>query len=81
MCVIFFILIKLCVEEKFLYVYLKNLFDRNFCIEKKKIKRWIEKKRNICNFSFFFILYVVCSSIVLIIYRLINMGINMDKFI
>lgn len=80
MCVIFFILIKLCVEEKFLYVYLKKLFDRNFCIEKKD-KKMDRKKRNICNFSFFFILYVVCSSIVLIIYRLINMGINMDKFI
>lgn len=79
MCVIFFILIKLCVEEKFLYVYLKNLFDRNFCIEKKDKK--MDRKKNICNFSFFFILYVVCSSIVLIIYRLINMGINMDKFI
>lgn len=41
----------------------------------------MDRKKNICNFSFFFILYVVCSSIVLIIYRLINMGINMDKFI
>lgn len=36
--VISFILIKPRVEEKPLHVHLKNSFDRNFCIEKKRQK-------------------------------------------
>lgn len=76
--VISFILIKPRVEEKLLHVHLKKLFDRNFCIEKKKTKRRIEKK-NTCNSSFSFILYAARSSIALTIHRSINMGTNMDK--